>query len=237
MRRLLHDTDRLHMVLMLALTFSTGIVDAVGYLGLDRVFTANMTGNVVILAMGLVGANGLPVIGPAIALGAFALGAIIAGRVLRGVPKGWSRRVSVLLTVVAAVLIMALVVASIVPTPYPLGASYPLTAMLGVSMGMQAGTARHVGVVDVTTVVVTSTLVGLAFESWLGRRTGQQWRKRLLAVVLIALGALCGAALLLIHFALGLGLATVVVVAVAAVGFVGDRMPTPASGEAASAAH
>ena len=36
--------------LMLALTFSTGIVDAVGYLGLDRVFTGNMTGNVVILA-------------------------------------------------------------------------------------------------------------------------------------------------------------------------------------------
>jgi hypothetical protein len=38
---------------MLALTFTTGIVDAVGYLGLDRVFTANMTGNVVILGMAL----------------------------------------------------------------------------------------------------------------------------------------------------------------------------------------
>ena len=36
-----------HLGLMLALTFTTGIVDAVGYLGLDRVFTGNMTGNVV----------------------------------------------------------------------------------------------------------------------------------------------------------------------------------------------
>ena len=38
-------SDRMHLALMLILTFSTGIVDAVGYLGLDRVFTGNMTGN------------------------------------------------------------------------------------------------------------------------------------------------------------------------------------------------
>ena len=31
---------------LLALTFSTGVIDAVSYLGLGRVFTANMTGNI-----------------------------------------------------------------------------------------------------------------------------------------------------------------------------------------------
>jgi hypothetical protein len=42
-------TSRLHLLQMLALTSSTGIVvDAVGYLGLDQVFTGNMTGNVVV---------------------------------------------------------------------------------------------------------------------------------------------------------------------------------------------
>lgn len=235
MRGLLHDTERLHMTLMLVLTFSTGIVDAVGYLGLDRVFTANMTGNVVILAMGLVGGNGLPVVGPAIALAAFVLGAIVSGRILRGVPKGWSRRDTAVLTSVAAVLVVALVIASVAPTPYPLGASYPITALLGLSMGMQAGAARHIGVPDVTTVVVTSTLVGLAFESWLGRRTGQQWVKRLLAIALIGLGALCGAALLLINFALGLGLATVIVVAVALLGYVGGAARVPTDETAAAA--
>ena len=30
---------------MLTLAFTTGINDAVGYLGLDKVFTGNMTGN------------------------------------------------------------------------------------------------------------------------------------------------------------------------------------------------
>ena len=63
--------DRMHLWLMLVLTFTTGINDAVGYLGLDKVFTGNMTGNVVILGMALVGDTGLPVLGPALALVGF----------------------------------------------------------------------------------------------------------------------------------------------------------------------
>jgi len=35
---------------LLGMTVVTGLVDAVGFLSLGRVFTANMTGNVVILA-------------------------------------------------------------------------------------------------------------------------------------------------------------------------------------------
>ena len=68
-------TASVHLALMLALTFATGIIDAVGYLGLDRVFTGNMTGNVVILGMALLGADGLPVLGPLVALAGFVAGA------------------------------------------------------------------------------------------------------------------------------------------------------------------
>lgn len=230
MRALLHSPDRLHVGLMLTLTFSTGIVDAVGYLGLDRVFTANMTGNVVILAMGLTGAGHLPVVGPVVALVGFVLGAIIAGRALRGVPKGWSRRDTTVLTVVAALLVVAVIPTIVVPaTPYPPVIGLPVVALLGVAMGMQAGAARHIAVADVTTVVVTSTLAGLAFDSVLGRSTAQPWLRRLLAVVLIAAGALVGAALLQVRFWLGLGLATLLLVAVAALGHLGQRSASVAS--------
>jgi uncharacterized protein DUF1275 len=37
------------VIALIALTFTTGLIDAVSYLGLGRVFTANMTGNVVLL--------------------------------------------------------------------------------------------------------------------------------------------------------------------------------------------
>src|ERR1700755_1013792 len=70
---------------LLALTFTTGLVDAVSFLGLGRVFTANMTGNVVLLGFGLAGVGGLPVLAPLASLAAFATGAAGAGRVLRRV--------------------------------------------------------------------------------------------------------------------------------------------------------
>src|ERR1700757_420797 len=73
----------------MVLTFTTGLVDAVSYLGLGHVFTANMTGNVVLLGFGIAGAGGLPVLAPAISLLAFAVGAIGGGRVaLRSAERG-----------------------------------------------------------------------------------------------------------------------------------------------------
>src|SRR5262249_58842706 len=64
---------------LLALTFTTGLVDASSYLGLGHVFTANQTGNVVLLAAGIAGSGNLPGLGPLVSLGAFAVGAGAAG--------------------------------------------------------------------------------------------------------------------------------------------------------------
>ena len=47
---------------LLALTVVTGLIDAVSFLGLGHIFTANMTGNVVFLAFALGGAQGLSVV-------------------------------------------------------------------------------------------------------------------------------------------------------------------------------
>ena len=62
------------------LTLVTGLVDAACYLGLGRVFTANMTGNVVLLAFGAAGAQGLPVLAPTVSLAVFLAGATAGGR-------------------------------------------------------------------------------------------------------------------------------------------------------------
>ena len=211
--RLRHHPVGLHLGLMLALTFSTGVVDAVGYLGLDRVFTGNMTGNVVILAMALAGDNGLPIIGPIIALSLFLTGAAISGRSLGSLPAGWSSRSTVLFTTVGVILGVASG-ASLVPdrvTPLNLA----ITGALGLAMGMQAGVARHIGVKDVTTVVVTSTLAGLAFDSRFAGNAKQQWKRRLGAVLLIAGGAAVGALLLRVNLAVPLALSAVISLVVA----------------------
>jgi uncharacterized membrane protein YoaK (UPF0700 family) len=224
-KRLQANPAGLHLGLMLALTFSTGVIDAVGYLGLDRVFTGNMTGNVVILGMALAGADDLPVVGPIIALLLFMLGALVAGRTLRPVAAGWSHRSTVLFGLVGLVILLAAVPMLVLEDPAePI--KLAVTGALGLAMGLQAGAARHIGVKDVTTVVVTSTIVGLAFDSKFGGASGQQWKRRLGAVVLIGLGALVGALLLTVHIGLGMAVAAVITLVVAVLGHIG-RPHTP----------
>src|SRR3954467_12690809 len=81
--------DRRLPILLLALTVVTGLVDAVSYLGLGRVFVANMTGNVVFLGFASGGAKGFAIAASLIAIVAFMLGAAIAGRLwTRGTSRG-----------------------------------------------------------------------------------------------------------------------------------------------------
>lgn len=56
-------------------------------------------------------------------------------------------------------------------------------------MGLQAATARRLGITDVTTVVVTSTLTGLAADSRLAGGDGHRQPRRLLAIGMILAGA------------------------------------------------
>src|SRR5258707_6759506 len=99
---------------LIALTFTTGLVDAVSYLGLGRVFTANMTGNVVLLGFGIAGSGGLPVLAPIISLAAFLIGAVVGGilaeRLLERHPEhlGAALRVEAAPIAIAAVLAAAI---------------------------------------------------------------------------------------------------------------------------------
>jgi uncharacterized membrane protein YoaK (UPF0700 family) len=67
--------------ILLAMSVVTGIVDAVSFLALGRVFTANMTGNVVLLGFAIAGAPGLSISRSVVALLAFLSGAVLGGRV------------------------------------------------------------------------------------------------------------------------------------------------------------
>ncbi|CAA0117333.1 Uncharacterised protein [Mycolicibacterium vanbaalenii] len=202
---------------MVALTFVTGVVDAVGFLGLDRVFTGNMTGNIVILGMGVAGADDLPVLGPAIALAGFTAAAWVAGLVLRGMPPGWQVRITTLLGIGGLVLAGLAIAALADPLPGAQGQIVFATATAAV-MGQQAMVARALAVRDMTTVVVTSTLAGLAGETWVQGYPGALFNRRLVAIVVIFLGAVAGALLLKVHLAVPLALASAVTFAVVLVG-------------------
>jgi uncharacterized membrane protein YoaK (UPF0700 family) len=211
-------TERLHLILMLTLTFSTGVVDAVGYLGLDRVFTGNMTGNVVLLGMAVAGGTSLPILRPALALVFFMLGAAGAGRALRRAPEGWSHRTSRVLVTWALGLWALVVFAAVAPVQGNEVYGSLVTSALALLMGTQAATAKRLKVAEITTVVVTSTITGLASDSRLAGGKSAFWARRALAIALIMLGAVAGAGAVHVHLWLGLAISATLASGVALLG-------------------
>ena len=218
-----YSQARIHLGLMLALTFSTGVIDAVGYLGLDKVFTGNMTGNVVILGMALTGAEGLPVAGPAVALVSFMAGAAVGGRVLKPVAAGWSTRSTTLFATVGALMIVIAIALFLAGNRPERPVELVLTALLAVAMGIQAATARHLAVKDITTVVVTSLITGLAADSRIGAGIGQPWMRRIAALALICAGATGGALAITLHLGAGVALSAAIVLVVTLIGHLAER--------------
>jgi uncharacterized membrane protein YoaK (UPF0700 family) len=177
----------------------------------------------VILGMALVGADGLPVVGPLLALVGFMAGAATGGRVLKRAQPGWSVATTLLFGVVGLTMLALAGVLLVVEQNPPHAVALAVTTLLGGVMGVQAATARFLAVKDVTTVVVTSTLTGLAADSVLGSGRGGGGARRAAAVVLILAGAGVGAALVTWHVAAGLLLAAVVVLTATLVGAAHER--------------
>jgi uncharacterized membrane protein YoaK (UPF0700 family) len=189
--------DGLLPPLLLLLTVVTGLVDAASYLNLGHVFVANMTGNVIFLGFALAGAPGLSIWSSLVAIGAFLVGSVSAGR-LGG--RFGAERLHLLRAAGTAQLVVftgAVIVAAVGGDPIDGTRRFVLTALLAFAMGIQNATARRLAVAELTTTVLTMTLTGIGADSSLAGGGGSKLGRRALAVSAMLLGGLAGALLAL----------------------------------------
>jgi uncharacterized membrane protein YoaK (UPF0700 family) len=212
--------DGLLPPLLVAKTAVTGLVDAFSYLVLGHVFVANMTGNVVFLAFAIAGVPGFSAPDSLVALVAFGVGAIVAGRLAVRFPE----RREILLAATAGgqalLVVIAVILAAAAAAPVQAGYRYPLIVLLAVAMGMQNATARKVAVPDLTTTVLTLTITGIAAD-----RDPSKVMRRLISVAAMLAGACVGAVLVLhtqIYYPL-----IVALVMLAAVAVIASRLARP----------
>jgi len=183
---------------LVVLTVTTGLVDAVSVLGLGRVFTANMTGNVVFLGFAAAGMPGFSVARAVVSLVGFVVGALLGGRVgvaMAGVARRrWLLTVAVVeagLFFVAAWVAMGYDMVTLTPVP----TLYALILLTAVAMGLRNATVRRLAVPDLTTTVLTLTLTGIAADSALAGGRNPRLGRRLAAVLAIFAGSGVGAGL------------------------------------------
>ena len=179
-------------------TVITGLIDAISYLALGHVFTANMTGNVVFLAFAVAGAPGLSITRSLTALVAFLIGAVIGGRLATRLAElvrpNW---VTTALIMESALLLASTLVAiNFHDSSGNRFQSYSIIVLTACAMGIRNATVRKMAIPDLTTTVLTLTITGLAADSRFAGGTSPRWHRRLLAVLLMFFGAAIGTLLL-----------------------------------------
>jgi uncharacterized membrane protein YoaK (UPF0700 family) len=206
------DGARSVLFVLMALTALSGVVDAVCYLGLGRVFTANMTGNVVVLGFAAAGAPGFSVSASLTSLAVFLVGAVAGGRLASRIARR-SRTLSAAITAEAIFVGAGATVACTAATVATGWGRYTTIGLLAFAMGIRNAVIRRLSIPDMTTTVLTMTLTGLAADSALAGGTSARAVRRAGSVVAMLLGAIAGAALFLHK---GPGLPLVIAAAAAA---------------------
>ena len=190
---------RATMIALIALTFTTGIIDAVSFISLGHVFTANMTGNIVLLGFAVGGATGVSAARSVTSLLAFMAGALFGGMInVRHSDWTQMRLLKLAIEIEAILLLLATSFAASAGTKAEISSSltYGLIVLMALAMGVRNAVVRKLAVPDLTTTVLTLTVTGIASDSSLAGGANPRWRSRVTAVIAMFAGAAAGAMLL-----------------------------------------
>jgi uncharacterized membrane protein YoaK (UPF0700 family) len=193
------STSSARDLLLVALTLSSGAVDAISFIALGKLFTAFMTGNLVFLGLRAAGAPGPDVPTVAVSLAVFGAGVFGSKRIV-GTSTGssvWPREATLALGV-AALSQAAFAAVWITVSGQPsTGVTDLLVGLSAFAMGMQSGAVLSLGVKGVFTTAATATLMFLASE--LAAQSSTKERVRHAAVLAALFAGAAAGGLLLTH--------------------------------------
>jgi uncharacterized membrane protein YoaK (UPF0700 family) len=218
-------SHRLTVAGLLLLTFGTGMIDAISVLVLGHVFVANMTGNVIFLGFWFARQSVVDMTAAVVAFASFLLGAVIGGRFARHLEHDTRRWVTVALAVECVVLATLSILAGAGVLDYHDNTKLILIAGLALAFGSQNATARQFGIQELSTTVLTSTIVGIGVDSRLAGGTGHREKLRFSVVLTMCAGAVVGATLSRFMVAPVIAVVAALVAATAALFWFGPPVP------------
>ncbi|MBW8819498.1 MAG: DUF1275 domain-containing protein [Streptomyces sp.] len=187
--------------LVVALALVTGATDAIAFVRLGGVFTSVMTGNMVLLGMGVGRGQVALLEHTGIALAAFITGTVLGARIA-GAPRSddpvWPRRFTVALTMEFGIFLVASV-GWWAAGSQPRGTVQSVLLMAdALALGVQSSAVLRLNVSGLSTTYLTGTLTTLIQSLTTNRRTATDARSLSLLLALVA-GAALGAVLAVHH--------------------------------------
>ncbi|HEY0228515.1 MAG TPA: YoaK family protein [Mycobacterium sp.] len=186
-------SERSTVVALLLLTFATGLADAISVLVLGHVFVANMTGNVIFLGFWLAPRTNIDLTAVAVALPVFVTTTILSGRLTRYFGARTRPWIAIVLSTEMVLLLVLSALAGSGVLHYHDNTKLIIIAMLAITFGLQHSSARQFGIQELSTTVLTATIVSLGMDSRLSGGTGAREKLRFAVVLTMCAGAFTGA--------------------------------------------
>ncbi|OBG20543.1 YoaK family protein [Mycobacterium sp. 852002-51057_SCH5723018] len=186
-------SERMTVAALLLLTFATGLADSISILVLGHVFVANMTGNVIFLGFWLAPRTSIDLTAVAVALPTFVCTTILSGRLSRNFGERTRAWITTVLATEVVLLVALSILAGTGALHYHDNSKLIMIGVLAVTFGLQHSSARQFGIQELSTTVLTSTIVSLGLDSRLAGGTGARQTLRFSVVLTMCAGALVGA--------------------------------------------
>lgn len=186
-------SERWTVAALLLLTFATGLADSISILVLGHVFVANMTGNVIFLGFWLAPTTTIDLTAVAVALPTFVCTTVVSGRLWRHFGDRTLPWISSVLASEIVLLVALAALAGAGVLRYHDGTKLISIGILAVTFGLQHSSARQFGIPELSTTVLTSTIVSLGLDSRLSGGRGERQKLRIAVVVTMCAGAFVGA--------------------------------------------
>jgi uncharacterized membrane protein YoaK (UPF0700 family) len=207
------NTEKVIPYALLGITAVTGLVDAVSFLSLGHVFTANMTGNVVLLAFATAHVSGLSIARSLTALLAFLIGAILGGRVMARASADSQILFAAQAFLVEVTFLFAAAFCAIGYRGDLLEDSFQpfaLITLTALAMGTRNAAVRKLAIPDLTTTVLTLTITGIGADSSIANGNNPRLARRVASVAAMFLGAASGAVIIRYSISAALWLGTAI---------------------------
>lgn len=179
------------------LTAICGIIDVVCFLALGSVFAEMMTGNLLMMAIIIGSRDAIAEVDKYVfALLAFALGALIGGRIMK--KYGYESHPKIAFWLIWLLLGASSLFAMTLPEANSQDRSHFLLVVLAVTMGIQNAVIRVHGEPDIATNLMTVTYTALIAESSLAGHSSERFFRRFASVAVFVGSAAFGVYLLTI---------------------------------------
>jgi uncharacterized membrane protein YoaK (UPF0700 family) len=173
MKSRIHYTSSVWFDLMLILMASVaGSIDVMSYYRLGHVFTANMTGNTILLGLSIGQGKLASSLHSLAALAGFFSGALAGALIVENKKKGWSYYITLSVGIECFIIFILALIWFEESTPLQNSTLYVSILLSAVAMGIQSATIRHLNIPGVVTTFITGTITSIGMSAVSGLRNG-----------------------------------------------------------------